>query len=160
VSFADWLIGRVTRRPPDFIIGTAEEPYMHRWWVIPRNRFFNIYLHNIKRDDADYALHDHPWMNLSIVLKGGYYEVTPLWRPSVRAPQPLTHTAWKRPGSWTLRRPTSAHRLMVESSNGPTWSLFITGPVMRSWGFWCKRGWLPYKDVVELADKRSEMREC
>ena len=61
-------------RAPDFIIGGAEDAYMLRWWVIPRNRWFNIYLHKILRDDDPRALHDHPWWNISIVLKGGYLE--------------------------------------------------------------------------------------
>lgn len=68
-------------RPADFIIGGAENPYIYRWWVIPRNTIFNIYLHKIVRDDDDRALHDHPWVNCSIILKGRYVEVTPRGRP-------------------------------------------------------------------------------
>jgi len=33
-------------RKPDFVIGRAGAPYLERWWVIPRNRWFNIYLHH------------------------------------------------------------------------------------------------------------------
>src|SRR5580704_9904819 len=62
------------RRPPDFIIGGNEFPYMRRWWVIPRNRIFNIYLHHFLRSDDDRALHDHPSWNVSILLKGEYTE--------------------------------------------------------------------------------------
>lgn len=57
-------------RAPDFVIGRTGDPYMERWWLIPRNRFFNIYLHRFWRSDDDRALHDHPWVNLSILLKG------------------------------------------------------------------------------------------
>ena len=64
------------RRPPDYIIGGKEQPYMLRWWVIPRNRWFNIYLHYFLRSDDDRALHDHPWFNVSILLDGGYTEHT------------------------------------------------------------------------------------
>jgi hypothetical protein len=63
-------------RKPDFIIGGADEPYMLRWWVIPRNRFFNIYLHHFLRSDEDRALHDHPWLNCSWLLDGRYTEHT------------------------------------------------------------------------------------
>lgn len=38
-------------RPPDFVIGPNDDPYMLRWWAIPRNRFFNIYLHHILHDN-------------------------------------------------------------------------------------------------------------
>ena len=93
------------RRPPDFIIGKPGSPYMRRWYVIPRNRWFNIYLHNIVRSDDNRALHDHPWWNLSILLKGSYREVTP------------DGTFVRGAGSMVFRRATAAHRLEVD---GPT----------------------------------------
>ena len=65
----------IMRRPPDFIIGEPANPYLIRWWVIPRNRWFNIYLHEIRRSDDDRALHDHPWLNCSILLHGGYFSI-------------------------------------------------------------------------------------
>src|SRR4051812_39395778 len=68
---------RVFHRPPDFVVGDADRPYMLRWFVIARNRWFNIYLHKICRDDDDRALHDPPWASLSIILRGGYREITP-----------------------------------------------------------------------------------
>src|SRR5690606_32105599 len=43
--FYELLLRVPTRRGPDVIIGGAHDPYLKRWWVIPRNRFFNIYLH-------------------------------------------------------------------------------------------------------------------
>ena len=64
------------RRPPDFIVGGKEDPYMLRWWIIPRNRWFNVYLHNFLRSDDDRAHHDHPWWNFSILLRGEYTEHT------------------------------------------------------------------------------------
>jgi hypothetical protein len=64
----------VMERKPDFVIGAD---YLRRWWVIPRNRWFNIYLHRIRHDDDDRALHDHPWANITLVLKGAYVEHTP-----------------------------------------------------------------------------------
>lgn len=159
MSFADWLIKRTTRRPPNYIIGMADSPYMLRWWVIPRNRFFNVYLHNIKRDDVDYALHDHPWMNLSIVLRGGYYEVMPESQPSPSRPQPPTRGVYRSPGSMVLRRATTAHRLMVSNADD-VWSLFITGPVRRQWGFWCPKGWKSYLEVTQRTDNLSEPKGC
>lgn len=76
MKFGDWLIERMTRRAPDFVIGGAERPYLLRWFVIPRNKVFNVYLHQFLRSDDDRALHDHPWVNLSILLRGGYIEHT------------------------------------------------------------------------------------
>lgn len=65
-------------RYPDMVIGEAIDPYLLRWWIIPRNRFFNIYLHKFMRSDDDRALHDHPWAwNLSLIIKGSYIEHMP-----------------------------------------------------------------------------------
>lgn len=142
---------RLFRRPPDFIIGKPGSPYMRRWYVIPRNRVFNVYLHEIVRSDDDRALHDHPWCNVSIVLRGGYVEVMPEHRPSTDWPVPPQRRAWRGPGSIVLRRPTAAHRLEVEIGRS-CWSLFITGPNVRSWGFWCPRGWKPWQQFVDMGN--------
>lgn len=115
---------------------------MRRWWVIPRNRIFNIYLHNIVRSDDDRALHDHPWWNLSILLKGQYLESTP------------TGNHFRKRGSLILRKATSAHRL--EIVGGSVWTLFITGPVIRSWGFHCPQGWRHWKEFVKVVEGGNE----
>jgi hypothetical protein len=63
--------------------------YMDRFWV--RNpgeecETWGARVHNIKRSDYDRALHDHPWWNISIVLRGGYWEVFPgAYQSSVEA---------------------------------------------------------------------------
>lgn len=135
---------RLFHRKPDFIIGKPGSPYMLRWYVIPRNRFFNIYLHNIVRSDDDRALHDHPWWNLSILLKGGYREITPgddtRWHR-------ITYT--RRIGSIVFRRATAAHRLEVDA---PCWSLFITGRKVRDWGFHCPQGWKIWTSFVDMTN--------
>lgn len=138
-------------RKPDFVIGSSENPYLLRWWVIPRNRFFNIYLHCILRSDDDRALHDHPWWNISIILKGGYWEVKPhAYHKDGRA---YGHSMprWCRAWSIVFRSATTAHRL--ELLNGtPCWSLFITGPRIREWGFHCPKGWRHWKEFVSITE--------
>jgi hypothetical protein len=150
------FIDRVSRRSPDFIIGGADRPYIRRWWVLPRNRVFNVYLHQILRDDDDRALHDHPWWNGSIVLSGGYFEVMPALGPEEVA---LTYTAWRSTGSVVLRRARAAHRLMLKDGR-PCWSLFITGPKLRTWGFWCPHGWRRWTEFVAVGDKGQVGRGC
>ena len=123
-------------RPPDFVIGPHRNPpYIRRWWVIPRNKFFNIYLHEVQQNDDDRALHDHPWVNMSYILEGGYNEVTP------KGTFPLLE------GQVRFRRPTALHRL--ELLDGVrTVSLFITGPKVREWGFATPSGWIHWEDFV------------
>lgn len=133
----------VLRRKPDFLIGGAEDPYMQRWWIIPRNKFFNIYLHHFLHSDEDRALHDHPWWNLSILLKGGYVEHT------IAAGGVNRAVSYKQ-GEMKFRFASVAHR--VELDRGPCWSLFITGPVIREWGFHCPKGWRHWKKFVSERD--------
>lgn len=130
---------------PDFVIGGKERPYLLRWWVIPRNPFFNIYLHKFLRSDDDRALHDHPWMNLSILLRGYYIEHT------IDAGG-INHKAVRYAGDWKFRwSGKMAHRVEVDK---PCWTLFITGPVYREWGFHCpEKGWVPWQRFTNSRDK-------
>lgn len=143
------------QRMPDFVIGSVDAPYMKRWWLIPRNRWFNTYLHHVLRSDDDRALHDHPWLNVSVVIAGGYWEVVPQWQPSAFEPVPPTERLWRGPGSIVVRWPSSAHRLEIEDGK-PCWSLFITGPNVRDWGFWCPQGWKHWRRFV-AADNAGEI---
>lgn len=140
----NWLVLRtVARRRPDVVIGNAESAYMHRWFVIPRNRWFNVYLHLFLRSDDDRALHDHPWSNVSYLLAGTYLEHT-----KDRDGNPKCTRL--RAGRIRFRRATRAHRIELDS--GPCWSLFITGPRVREWGFWCPKGWVHWRDFTNAAN--------
>lgn len=152
-TIADALISRVTRRPPDFIIGGHDDPYLLRWYLIPRNRLFNIYLHKFLRDDDDRALHDHPWFWCSILLHGGYVEHTHDWFQGYWAPSVRVASPWR------------AHRIeLFDDSAGrraPAWTLFITGPRIREWGFHCpERGWVHWREFTAADDSGSVGRGC
>jgi hypothetical protein len=145
-----WFEKVATKREPDFIIGGHDTPYVRRWWLIPRNRFFNIYLHYFLRSDEDRAHHDHPWVNLSILLQGEY------WEHSIAAGG-VERIVHRQAGQFKLRRPTSAHRIVIDK---PCWTLFITGPVVRNWGFHCVKGWRPWQQFVDKRDAGSIGRGC
>lgn len=141
---------RVFYRAPDYLIGREGDWYLRRWYVIPRNRLFNIYLHNMLRDDDDRALHDHPWWNISIVLHGGYWEIMPevdAGRGMASWAYQFHRRVWRGVGYVVLRRAEAAHRLALQDKK-PSWSLFITGPNIRTWGFWCPKGWRPWREFV------------
>jgi len=106
--------------------------YLLRWHLIPRNKFFNIYLHKFIGDDDDRALHDHPWASFSIRLKGDLREH--LHMGDDGAAYVLLASRF------TYRPAMYAHRLSL-IDNKPAWTLFITGPRKREWGFHCKNGW-------------------
>jgi hypothetical protein len=150
---ADWLIARAQRRTPDVVIGGRERPYLLRWWLIPRNPIFNVYLHLFLRSDDDRALHDHPWMNVSIILRGRYLEHT-------IAAGGVQHAREMRAGGARVRLSgTFAHR--IELHDGPCWTLFITGPRYREWGFHCPQdGWIHWKRFTAADDPGATGPGC
>lgn len=142
------------KREPDFVIGPKDDPYMRRWYVIPRNKWFNIYLHNMKKSDYDRALHDHPWWNVSVVMRGGYWEYMP--EPLCRS---LHFKKWRKAGAIVVRKATALHRLELPE-DGEAWSLFITGRTVRVWGFMRPNGWRPYTDVITTENGVSVTKGC
>ena len=128
------MIEKALGRYPDIIIGEEHNPYLLRWYIIPRNRFFNIYLHKFCRSDDDRALHDHPWLfNLSVLVEGIYHEHLPGGRVVRRMAGRLS--------GFKFRWGKSPHRVALLKTWGeciprlglriqeeePVWTLFITG---------------------------------
>lgn len=147
VRFAKIGFRIMETREPDFVIGKPGSEYLRRWYILPRNPVFNIYLHYFLRGDDDRALHDHPWLNASWLLSGRYIEVTQ-WRKIYRAA-----------GDVAARLPSTAHRIMLYS--GPCLTLFFTGPRVRQWGFHCPQGWRHWRDFVAETDGGNEIgRGC
>jgi hypothetical protein len=148
---------------PHQIIGGPENPYMLRWYVIPRNPVLNVYVHKFLRSDDDRALHDHPWWFVSLILRGRYDEVTEMgvkrrqagsvayrpaeWRHRVRL---VTETSCQScEGTGTGYGAVPDGRWMEtdcgvcdgagEVAHGELscWTLIVTGRRARPWGFWC-----------------------
>lgn len=157
-SLLEWARRWLARRPHQ-IIGGEDDPYLLRWYVIPRNPVLNVYVHKFLRSDDDRALHDHPWWFVSLMLKGGYTEVT----ESARTPRSgiiggrflgwdrqiafRSATFRHRVELWPIPqddRPLLARRVRREL---PCWTLIVTGRRVRTWGFWCKdRSTLTYSN--------------
>ena len=152
---------------PHFRIGSPESPYLLRWYLIPRNRWLNVYLHKFLRSDDDRALHDHPWWFVSIMVRGSYREtlqreVNLGW---LRGPQPLAETTNERSAPSIAYRDTAArHRVELPADmNGkpvPCWTIVITGRSVRNWGFWCPQGFVPWQQFVEHTDHGNIGRGC
>lgn len=130
-------------RPPDLIIGGAENPYMLRWYVIPHNSLFNIYAHTILRSDDDRYLHDHRACNVSLVLSP-YLEHFIL-------DGGIHQKVLRKAGDVVFRSGSRAHRIeLLKDAEGkeiPAHSIFIKFPDYRQWGFHCgPLGWLHHDD--------------
>ena len=124
------------KRPPDVVAGRKEDPYLLRWHILPRNKWFNIYLHKFLRSDDDRALHDHMYDNMSVLLRGSYDEIT-------RRTGRTRYGA----GSVIIRKAKTPHRILLVDDK-PVWTLFICGPRYREWGFYCPQGWRHWKDFL------------
>lgn len=137
---------RPPNRNPDTIIGGAADPYLLRWYLIPRNRWFNAYYHVFKRSDDDRALHCHPWISLSLCLRGEATEIDQSGTKVIRV------------GQWRFRRAKYAHRMFLHA--GECHTLFLTGPRIREWGFWCPQGWRHWKDFTAGKNGETVGRGC
>lgn len=143
---------------PDLIIG---DRYLLRWYVLPRNKWLNVYLHNILQDDEDRALHDHPWNSVSFMLKGSLREV--YFNRQTLAAHPMQNvnpylSRNLRPSfKPVFRSAWYAHRLEVIK---PTWTLFITGRRVRDWGFHCPDRWVLWQEFVDPSDTGKVGRGC
>jgi hypothetical protein len=149
---ATWLFWTLFRRvaierPADVVIGNDQPPYLSRWFLIPRNRVFNVYLHAFESSDDDRALHDHPWLfNASFLLMGEYVEHT-------IAAGGIHHQRALKTGQFLMRFGASPHRIEIKTC--VVWTLFITGPVVRHWGFHCPRGWVPWREFTTDDGRRT-----
>jgi len=131
------LLASFFSRKPD---KTINDKYLLRWHLIPRNKYFNIYLHKFIGDD-DRVYHDHPFHSLSILLKGEYKEfiLKSIQRNNVFH---LCHRKHHKPVKLIFRSALRMHRLEV--IDGPVWTIFITGPRFREWGFNVNGKWIAW----------------
>ena len=101
--------------------------YLDRW--VMRLPWFSIRLHHWIAGDDQRNPHDHPWWFVSAVLAGSLRE--------------------QIGDTWRTRRPLSVrwfpakHSHCVDSSG--CWTLLLTGPESRQWGFWVQGEWIPKK---------------
>ncbi len=165
-SLADWII-TYARKTPYVHLGD----YMSRWWVVPYKhehpllfkktpfkwvlQYFNVAIrvHEIRKSDSDRAMHNHPWNYVSIILKGGYYEITP--RVTAKDDPQDTVAVYHGPGSILFRRARSLHRLELPSlgANEAT-TLFITFKWRQVWGFSPEKGVIiPHKEYLKNKGK-------
>lgn len=128
-TFWQWLSRLVSGKPHLVVRYSDGRPYLRRWYLLPRNRRFNAYLHHIMLSDESTDLHDHPWDSVSILFAGEMKEVYaarfPKWRKVRDIPK------WKP----QFRTANTGHRLILDEGKS-AWTLFLTGSKKRDWGFW------------------------
>ena len=152
------------------IIGEEKDPYLIRW-IIFQTPWLSLYVHKMVRSDYERALHDHPWPFISLVLSpyaewwyrkhGSRYRINwgrdkqADWNTEFRDGV-LTYTVHKR-GDILVRGAHWRHRVIVEDLDKPGWTMVLTGPRVRWWGFWPKGSWCHWKSFnMELGICESE----
>lgn len=110
-----------------------------RRWKVALGDLVSIRLHHWVKGDPENYQHSHPWNFLTLVLWGGYNDVgegRPVDR--VRAP--------------TIRYRSLTWRHSVINVRPRTWTIVITGRMVKRWRFWI--------DGIEVDEQRWNLRAC
>jgi len=121
--------------------------YMHRYYIFLKDRKwfpFNVTLHKIVKSD-DPIFHDHPWGYMTIILRGGYWEHTPVFNS--RGQKFAEYSRWRGPGSIIIRNAQEYHWLELDEER-PTVSLFFMGRQQRDWGFLKDNKWIQHEEYL------------
>lgn len=154
----EWIIRRAQRTPYFDLHGPDGTLYMQRWWLFGSKRTgdkledkssewpITARVHHIVRGDNDRHPHDHPYANISIVLRGGYFEWVPIDNTEPLGPM---QKLWRGPGAVVFRPAKAVH--YVELIPGiTTWSIFICFKKTREWGFHTPRGFLHWRQYRKV----------
>lgn len=133
------------RLPMRAITGIDGSTFLERYKVLDLGAGVGrLFLHRFCRGDEDVELHNHPWFGVSLILVGGYREERRVWAEGGE------HVVayYRRPGSFNVIAPHTFHR--VDLDRGDCWTLFAVGPVVQSWGFWCRwrNTFTPWREFI------------
>lgn len=108
-------------------------------YAVLKTGWLNVYLHQLSAPNWHPACHDHPWGFVTLLLWRGYKE-----RIGTKE-----YRRW--PGMILFRPATFAHNVITPY--GTSWSLIVTGPKSRDWGFKpCEHGTggttVPYQEYI------------
>ena len=152
-AFLNWLNNIGRKR----IIMDREsnEPYLERYYVFlkERRKFpFNVFIHKFLKSDPD-DVHDHPWPYATLILKGGYYEWTPIFDSKGSKIGETQH--WRGPGHFRFCSANSYHRIELDPSV-ECWTMFMPGPQRREWGFLVNNRWIHNEQYLESRKNNNE----
>lgn len=101
------------------IISQAGVLHFQRWRIFYTS-WFALYIHRIYQADRDDHLHSHPWNFVSLILSGGYDELTDERR-------------WYPAGSFIYHKHSDFHKII--ELDKPTTTLVFTWGKRKPWGF-------------------------
>lgn len=139
-ALAEPLFQGVALTEPSQVLHNGVDVYMRRWYIERSKQEGNVHLHETLRSDYDAEHHDHPWDNMSIWLRG-------TGREEIVTGDGSTVILERPPGTVVFRNAQDRHRILIEE---PTWTLFLTGPKIREWGFLHESGWMHNQDFFRM----------
>jgi len=101
-------------------LGKKECPYLRRWVI--NFGVFSLRVHHWLSGDDPRNYHDHPWSFITVVLKGYYIDKS------------NSGNEHMYPGTIRFRPANHSHTVYVGDTG--CWTIIITGPIVRKWGFW------------------------
>ena len=132
----EWLLKKfVAKLPFRTITDPNGDPYLTRWYVWPGkprsaddsvtpDAPFAVFIHFFHRSDKDRDQHNHPWdKSIALILKGGYME------------QRGDRVKIFKPGMVNVIGKDDYHRVTLLDAKRGSWSLFVAGKNIGSWGF-------------------------
>jgi hypothetical protein len=127
---------------------TSKAPLLTRYYIFLKDRAwfpFNVFIHKFHKSDPD-DVHDHPWPYATLILKGGYYEWTPVFDNTQKMIGEIC--TWRGPGHFRICNANSYHRIELDPSV-TAWTMFMPGPQKREWGFLVKNKWIHNEHYLE-----------
>jgi hypothetical protein len=115
-------------------LGPAGHQYSTRWTLRVPFTNLTIRLHHWYGSDDTRAYHSHPQWFATLVLWGGYRDVTPV---SPYGPQPAglpQRSDWLGPLSFRVRRADYQHYVVPTSKHA--WTLLLFGGPKQRWDFY------------------------
>jgi hypothetical protein len=130
------------------VIGQDECPLMLRWTIV-KLPFGKLMIHHFPPNVTDRDPHDHPSPFISLILKGGYFNIE--WiKVDLPGQEHMAEVEWLGRGRLVLRR--AKHMHITETSDQGAWTLVLMGPkTRREWGFLrlADDKWWEWKAYVE-----------
>lgn len=106
-------------------------------WTLFSSDWLKVLVHHFMPGSDDPDTHDHPRPFITLVLRGGYWDITEDGkREAVFAP------------ALRYRRAEHAHRTLVGRKGA--WTIVVMGKVTRPWGFFRDKVWYHFKDYERI----------
>jgi hypothetical protein len=134
--------------------------YLSRWGI-GHDRIGSILIHRMDAPDPGQDLHGHPWNFWSIILKGGYIEersktnraCSLAWWNETHGDN--LHERIERPWLSIRKLGLDECHSITELRAKESWSLVITGPRKRGWGFYLPTGYVDESEYDAYQGRRG-----